>query len=233
MDFRKGQGMYSHGAFNSSYAALYYPWIEINDPVTGKRKLVPPSGAVAGCYRPQRQEDPCLVRARGHRPRPGLQRPVPGLQDQPGRAGRPLSRGRQRDRFLPRQRHQHLGAEDAAEPAVGARPMNVRRPDDVHRGSHRRVLAVRGLRAQQPADLARADPADQPLHAGHQGQGRALRLRRPVRRGDQHPGRDRPQRTRGARLRQADQDGGIHRAQLRAHRHGGRFQRDIQDRVRR
>lgn len=50
VDFRKGQGMYSHGAFNSSYAALYYPWIEINDPVTGKRKLVPPSGAVAGCY---------------------------------------------------------------------------------------------------------------------------------------------------------------------------------------
>jgi phage tail sheath protein FI len=50
VDFRKGHGMYSHGAFNSSYAALYYPWIEINDPVTGKRKLVPPSGAVAGCY---------------------------------------------------------------------------------------------------------------------------------------------------------------------------------------
>ena len=50
VDFRKGQGMYSHGAFNSSYAALYYPWIEINDPVTGKRKLIPPSGAVAGCY---------------------------------------------------------------------------------------------------------------------------------------------------------------------------------------
>ena len=50
VDFRKGQGMYSHAAFNSSYAALYYPWLEINDPVSGKRKLVPPSGAVAGCY---------------------------------------------------------------------------------------------------------------------------------------------------------------------------------------
>ena len=50
VDFRKGQGMYSHAAFNSSYAALYYPWIEILDPVTGKRKPVPPSGAVAGCY---------------------------------------------------------------------------------------------------------------------------------------------------------------------------------------
>lgn len=49
VDYRKGQGMYSHGAFNSSYGALYYPWIEISDPMNGKRKLVPPTGAVAGC----------------------------------------------------------------------------------------------------------------------------------------------------------------------------------------
>ncbi len=49
VDFRKGQGSYTHSAFNSSYAALYYPWIEILDPVTSKSKLVPPSGAVAGC----------------------------------------------------------------------------------------------------------------------------------------------------------------------------------------
>lgn len=50
VDFRKGQGMYSHAAFNSSYAALYYPWIEISDPMTSQKKLVPPCGAVAGCY---------------------------------------------------------------------------------------------------------------------------------------------------------------------------------------
>lgn len=49
VDFRKGQGLYTHAAFNSSYAALYYPWIEISDPLSGKRKLVPPTGAVAGC----------------------------------------------------------------------------------------------------------------------------------------------------------------------------------------
>ncbi len=49
VDFRKGQGMYTHAAFNSSYAALYYPWIEISDPLTSKKKLVPPTGAVAGC----------------------------------------------------------------------------------------------------------------------------------------------------------------------------------------
>jgi len=49
VDFRKGRGAYSHTAFNSSYAALYHPWIEISDPLTSKKKLVPPTGAVAGC----------------------------------------------------------------------------------------------------------------------------------------------------------------------------------------
>ena len=49
IDFRKGQGMYSHAAFNSSYAALYYPWLEIRDPVTARKKYIPPCGAVAGC----------------------------------------------------------------------------------------------------------------------------------------------------------------------------------------
>lgn len=49
VSFRKGQGMFSHDAFNSSYAALYYPWPEISDPLMGNRKLIPPTGAVAGC----------------------------------------------------------------------------------------------------------------------------------------------------------------------------------------
>ena len=50
VEFRKGEGTYDHAAFSSSYGALYYPWLEIADPVTGNKKLVPPSGAVAGCY---------------------------------------------------------------------------------------------------------------------------------------------------------------------------------------
>ena len=49
VEFRKGQGAYTHAAFNSSYASLYYPWLEIQDPLTSKSKLIPPSGAVAGC----------------------------------------------------------------------------------------------------------------------------------------------------------------------------------------
>lgn len=49
VEFRKGTGLYTHAAFNSSYGALYYPWLEISDPLTGKTKQVPPTGAVAGC----------------------------------------------------------------------------------------------------------------------------------------------------------------------------------------
>ncbi|MFH1963488.1 MAG: phage tail sheath C-terminal domain-containing protein [bacterium] len=50
-EFKKATGDYSCGnAFNSSYGALYYPWVYISDPLTGKKKLVPPSGVVAGTY---------------------------------------------------------------------------------------------------------------------------------------------------------------------------------------
>ncbi len=36
--------------YDSSYAALYYPWIEINDPLTDRPKLIPPSGHMAGVW---------------------------------------------------------------------------------------------------------------------------------------------------------------------------------------
>jgi phage tail sheath protein FI len=36
--------------FDSNYAAFYYPWIRILDPVTGLVNFIPPSGVVAGIY---------------------------------------------------------------------------------------------------------------------------------------------------------------------------------------
>ena len=36
--------------YDSSYAALYYPWIKIFDPVAGKSMLMPPSGHMAGIW---------------------------------------------------------------------------------------------------------------------------------------------------------------------------------------
>ncbi|CAM2066714.1 Phage tail sheath subtilisin-like domain-containing protein [Sulfidibacter corallicola] len=49
IQWRKGQGGYTHTAFNSTYGAVYYPWLQISDPLTSKKKLIPPSGAVCGC----------------------------------------------------------------------------------------------------------------------------------------------------------------------------------------
>lgn len=38
------------GRFDSTYAALYYPWVRVVDPVTRKEIHLPPSGFVAGIY---------------------------------------------------------------------------------------------------------------------------------------------------------------------------------------
>lgn len=38
------------GLRDSSYGAIYYPWIQVFDPVTGARDYVPPSGHIAGLY---------------------------------------------------------------------------------------------------------------------------------------------------------------------------------------
>ncbi len=36
--------------YDSSYAALYYPWIEISDPLTDRSKRIPPAGHIAGVW---------------------------------------------------------------------------------------------------------------------------------------------------------------------------------------
>ena len=38
------------GVRDSDYAALYFPWIEVADPVTGGNAFIPPSGHMAGIY---------------------------------------------------------------------------------------------------------------------------------------------------------------------------------------
>ncbi len=48
--FKDGAGQFVGNTLNSSYGAIYYPWVFINDPLTGKSKLVPPSGCIAGTY---------------------------------------------------------------------------------------------------------------------------------------------------------------------------------------
>lgn len=36
--------------YDSSYATLYYPWVEISDPATNRPRLIPPSGHMAGVW---------------------------------------------------------------------------------------------------------------------------------------------------------------------------------------
>jgi phage tail sheath protein FI len=54
--FKSGTGAdvdgpnYKGNAFNSSYGALYYPWVIIKDPLTKQKRPIPPSGAAAGTY---------------------------------------------------------------------------------------------------------------------------------------------------------------------------------------
>jgi phage tail sheath protein FI len=48
--FKQGTGDFAGNAFNTSYGALYYPWIQVSDPRTGGVRLTPPSGAIAGTY---------------------------------------------------------------------------------------------------------------------------------------------------------------------------------------
>ncbi len=49
-DYKQGTGAFRGNAFASSYAGMYYPWIWISDPLTGGRKLFPPSAAAMGTY---------------------------------------------------------------------------------------------------------------------------------------------------------------------------------------
>jgi phage tail sheath protein FI len=51
VDWHNGVGVYAdHQAFNSSYAALYWPWLQIYDSVNKVDIWTPPSGHVAGAY---------------------------------------------------------------------------------------------------------------------------------------------------------------------------------------
>ncbi|VVB94590.1 Uncharacterised protein [uncultured archaeon] len=50
-NYKEAQGDWSgQNAFNSSFAALYYPWVIMSDPLSGGKISVPPSGAIAGTY---------------------------------------------------------------------------------------------------------------------------------------------------------------------------------------
>lgn len=52
VDWHNGAGAWAgqHQAFNSSYGALYWPWLKVYNPYSGREVWLPPSGFVAGVY---------------------------------------------------------------------------------------------------------------------------------------------------------------------------------------
>jgi phage tail sheath protein FI len=52
VDWHNGEGTYAgqHAAFNSSYAALYYPWVKVYDAYNGAYVFTPPSGHALAVY---------------------------------------------------------------------------------------------------------------------------------------------------------------------------------------
>ena len=90
---------------DSTYAAMYHPWIQVYDRVAKKPAFIPPSGAVMGVY--SRTDV-----SRGVHKAPGqrddrLHRPFRQLYHR--RAGYPQSRGRQPDPRAAGPGHPHLG----------------------------------------------------------------------------------------------------------------------------
>ena len=60
--------------YDSKFAALYYPWIEVKNPLTNQPMMIPPSGHVAGLWC-RTDCDPRRPQGAGQRGRHGRQRP--------------------------------------------------------------------------------------------------------------------------------------------------------------
>lgn len=45
-----GEVLTQRGLYNSRYAAMYHPWVEVLDPLTSQPLIVPPTGHILGCY---------------------------------------------------------------------------------------------------------------------------------------------------------------------------------------
>ena len=133
--------------YDSKFAALYYPWIEVMDPLTNQPMMVPPSGHVAGVWcRTDAQRG--VHKAPGQRGRARRQRArLPG---HPGRAGRPQQGRHQLHPRVPGPRHPRVGRAHAVERsrvALHQRPPALQLRLRVDHGGH----AVDGVRAQRRA----------------------------------------------------------------------------------
>ena len=122
--------------YDSTYAAMYHPWLEMYDAGSKRSAYFPPSRRYGRHLRPHRHR---AGRAQGPRQRggPGLHRPVLCLQR--GRAGHPQPHRRQPDPVLHRPGHPGVGRphHQLQRPVeVPERPPPVHLCGGVHQGQH-------------------------------------------------------------------------------------------------
>ena len=178
--------MYSHAAFSSSYAALYYPWLEISDP-----------GQLAqrSWCRPLRARWQAASPAATRRPTSGTRPPVSTVAASSTRSPWPTRpavasamcsiRKDQRHRRVP-DTASTSGARNAAEPASAVDRINVRRLM-MFMGSHPESSRFVVFEPNHPQTWRALGRLINPSCRTRATSGRPLRLRLPVRRGDQYP----------------------------------------------
>ena len=151
--------------YDSKYATLYWPWIKVFDPATGKNEFVPPSGAMAGIW--GRNDD---TRGVHKAPANEVVRGALGLENNITKGEQDLlnPQGHQLHPLVPGPRHPRLGRPHALERPVVALPQ---RPPalQLHRGVDPRGHPVGRVRAERPRPLAAHQAHDQRVPAAVSG----------------------------------------------------------------
>ena len=133
-------GASSTAGYDSKFATLYYPWLEVMDPITNRPIMVPPSGHVAGVW--ARTDS-----TRGVHKAPANEVVLGanglGLPDHARGAGRPQPGRHQLHPGVPRPRHPHLGRAHAVERPRVALPQRAPAVQLHRRVDHRRARSGR------------------------------------------------------------------------------------------
>ena len=136
------------GSADSSFGAVYFPWLRVRDPLAGEIIDVPPSGHVAGIWA-RTDGDPRRPQGAGQRDR--ARRARPHLAPDRRRAGRAQpGRASTRSASSPREGIRVWGARTLAADASEWRYLNVRRLFNMIEESIVEQHALDRVRAQRP-----------------------------------------------------------------------------------
>ena len=169
------------GNFDSTYAAIYHPWLEILDPnqsvtqgAPPQKLYIPPSGAMAGIYG-RTDVERGVFKAPANEVVYGITQFESNINRGSRRGAQPG--GDQRPALLPRSGQPGVGG---SHPELGSRVDLHQRPPPVHLPGalDRQGHAVGRVRAQQRVALAQRGPVGQGLPGGPVAGGRAARLER-------------------------------------------------------